>query len=106
MAARQAVQVLHHVNRMRPSDRDQALGAIRSFHTGRGRLPRWREWEQATSVRPCARTIERRWGWRKLLAEAVGAEPDELVLWDEVIDDRAAQAVAALREGRDELRRW
>jgi hypothetical protein len=45
-------------------------------------------------------------GWRRLLAEAVGVEPDELVLWDEVIDERAPKMLAALVEARDELGRW
>jgi hypothetical protein len=92
--------------RMRPATREQALDALRQFHAAHGRLPRYREWERTAPDRPCAKTIERRWGWRKLLAEAVDAEPDELVLWDEVIDERAAKAVAVLREARDELGRW
>jgi hypothetical protein len=91
---------------MRPTDRAQALDALRAFHTAHGRLPRYREWERTAPDRPCAKTIERRWGWRALLAEAVGVEPDELVLWDEVIDERAPKMLAALAEARDELGRW
>jgi hypothetical protein len=91
---------------MRPTDRAQALDALRQFHAEHGRLPRHREWEQAAPDKPCARTIERRWGWRALLAEAVDAEPDELVLWDEVIDERAPKMLAALAEARGELGRW
>jgi hypothetical protein len=45
--------------------RDQALAAVREFPAEHGRLPRWREWEMATASRPCAKTIERRWGWRE-----------------------------------------
>src|SRR5215831_18616921 len=63
----------HHVASMR--SRDQALAAVRAFHAEHGRLPRWREWERATASRPCAKTIDRRWGWRELLAEAVGVRP-------------------------------
>jgi hypothetical protein len=91
---------------MRPSDRDHALDAIRAFHAAHGRLPRYREWERTAPDRPCAKTIERRWGWRVLPAEAVGVEADELVLWDEVIDERASKMLAVLGEARDELGRW
>ena len=91
---------------MRPADRDQALDAVRQFHAEHGRLPRQQEWEHATPDRPCARTIERRWGWRVLLAEAIGVEPDGLELWEGMIDDRARRMLAALIEARDELGRW
>jgi hypothetical protein len=67
---------------MRPAARDQALAALRRFHDEHGRLPRWEEWERATDDRPCARTIERRWGWRELRAEAVGVDPDGLDVWE------------------------
>lgn len=62
---------------MRPAERDQALDAVRRFHAEHGRLPRQQEWERAAADRPCARTIERRWGWRELLAEAVGVSGGE-----------------------------
>jgi hypothetical protein len=55
---------------MQPASREQALDAVRLFHAERGRLRRWREWECATESRPCAKRIERRWGWREVLAEA------------------------------------
>jgi hypothetical protein len=55
---------------MHPASRDQALAAVRAFHVEHGRLARWREWELADESRPCAKTIDRRWGWRELLAEA------------------------------------
>jgi hypothetical protein len=67
---------------MQPADRDQVLDAIRDFHAERGRLPLWSEWEHATPDRPCARTIERRWGWRNVMAEAVGVDADGLELWE------------------------
>lgn len=30
------------------------------------------------SAQPCAKTIERRWGWRELLAEAVSVRPNDI----------------------------
>jgi hypothetical protein len=56
---------------MHPASRDRALAAVRVFHAEHSRLPRRRERERATESRPCAKTIERRWGWRELLAEAL-----------------------------------
>jgi len=43
-------------------DRSTHLLHDAQFHAERGRLRRWREWELATASRPCAKTIERRWG--------------------------------------------
>src|SRR5215472_8665600 len=81
-----------------PASRDQALAAIREFHAEHGRLPRWREWERAAASRPCAKTIERRWGWRQLSAEAVGVRSAEIeVSWVPVLDDRAEAMLVALR---------
>src|SRR5262245_49805319 len=92
---------------MHPASRDQALAAVRAFHAEHGRLPRWREWERATAPRPCAKTIERRWGWRELLAEAIGVRPNDIeVSWVPVLDDRAQAMLAALCAARDELGRW
>jgi hypothetical protein len=92
---------------MHPASRDQALDAVRAFHAEHGRLPRWREWEFATESRPCAKTIECRWGWRELLAEAVGVRPGEIeVSWVPVLDERARVMLARLRAARDELGRW
>jgi hypothetical protein len=80
--------------------RDQALDAVRAFHAEHGRLPRWREWERATASRPCAKTIERRWGWRELLAEAIGTHPNQVdVSWEAVLDERA-EAMLDGAEGR------
>ena len=90
-----------------PASREQALAAVRAFQTEHGRLPRWREWEQASASRPCAKTIERRWGWRELLAEAIGVRPNDVdVSWEGVLDDRAAAMLTELRAARDELGRW
>jgi hypothetical protein len=90
-----------------PASRKRAFAAVRAFHAEHGRLPRWREWERATASRPCAKTIEQRWGWRELLAEAMGVRPAEVdVSWIPVLDDRAEVMLAALRAARDELGRW
>lgn len=52
-------------------------------------------------------TIWRRWGWRELLAEAIGVEPARVdVSWDAILDDRARVMLAALRATRNELGRW
>ncbi len=92
---------------MKPFSREQALEAVRQFHAQHGRLPRWREWERATGMAPCAKTIERRWGWRELLAEAIGVKPNQIdVSWEAVLDDRAQAMLAALKAARDELGRW
>ena len=86
--------------------RDQALDAVREFHAEHGRMPRWREWEQATASRPCAKTIERRWGWRELLAEAIGVRPNDIeVSWVPMLDDRAEAMLVARRAARNELGR-
>jgi hypothetical protein len=99
--------LLHHACSMRPASRDQALAAIRAFHAEHGRLPRRHEWERATASRPCAKTIERRWGWRELLAEAIGVRPNDVeVSWVAVLDDRAERMLTVLRAARDELGRW
>jgi Homing endonuclease associated repeat len=90
-----------------PASREQALDAVRAFHAEHGRLPRWREWERATASRPCAKTIERRWGWREMLAEALGVQPNDVdVSYEAVYDDRAQAMLAGLRAARDELGRW
>jgi hypothetical protein len=91
---------------VRPAARDQVLDLICAFHAEHGRLPRWLEWEHAAEDRPCARTIERRWGWRNVMAEAVGVEVDGLELWEGMVDERARRMLSALAEARDELGRW
>jgi hypothetical protein len=92
---------------MHRASREQALAAVRAFHAEHCRLPRWREWERASASRPCARTIEWRWGWRELLADALGVRPSAvLVAWDVVPDDRVQAMVTGLRAARDQLRHW
>jgi hypothetical protein len=63
---------------MRPALRDQVLAIVRAFYDRHGRLPFKHEWEHADGERPARRTIERRWGWEELLAEAVEIQPDEV----------------------------
>jgi DMSO/TMAO reductase YedYZ molybdopterin-dependent catalytic subunit len=88
--------LLHHDDPMHPASRDQALDAVRVFHAEHGRLPRWHEWERATASRPCAKTIERWWGWRELLAEAIGTQPNQVdVSWGTLLDGRDRDARAA-----------
>jgi Homing endonuclease associated repeat len=49
----------------------------------------------------------RRWGWRELLAEAIGVQPDDVdVSGEAVLDERAEAMLAGLRAARDELGRW
>jgi len=92
---------------MRPASREQTVTAVREFYAEIGRLPFKREWERAASARPCARTIERRWGWRVLLAEAIGVEPGQVDgAWDALVGERSHTMLAVLRAARDELGRW
>src|SRR5215471_12862598 len=91
---------------MHPASREQALDAIRQFHAEHGRLPRRHEWEAATPTRPYARTIERRWGWRELLA-AVGTRPNAHfgeLSWEAVLDDCARALPASRSAGRVDRR--
>src|SRR5262245_48305520 len=53
------------------------------------------------------KAIERRWGWRDLLADAIGGQTNQAgSSWEAVLDDRAQIMLAALRAARDELGRW
>jgi hypothetical protein len=46
-------------------------------------------------------------GWRELLAEAVGTQPNQVeVSWVPVLDDRTQAMLTALRAAQDELGRW
>jgi hypothetical protein len=51
---------------------EEAAKAVRAWFEESGRLPTWTEWEKASDGRPSARTIQRRWGWHELLADAIG----------------------------------
>jgi hypothetical protein len=92
---------------VRPASRDQTVAAVREFYAQHGRLPFKHEWERATASRPCARTIERRWGWRSLLAQAIGVDPHRVeASWDALVAERSQAMLAVLRAARDELGRW
>jgi hypothetical protein len=92
---------------VRRASRDRAVAAVREFHAEHGRLPLRHEWERATAERPCARTIDRRWGWWALLAEAAGTDPGEVgASWGAVATERSRAMLAVLRAARDELGRW
>lgn len=52
--------------------RAQVVERLRSWQQDRGRLPFWDEWDRTAPDRPTAKTIERRWGWSELRAEAAG----------------------------------
>jgi hypothetical protein len=96
----------HHVG-VRAAERDEAVKAVRDFYSEHGRLPFKFEWERATATRPARRTIERRWGWRALLAEAVNVRPDEIDLgWDVKVDVRYRLLLGQLLAAWLELGRW
>ena len=83
---------------------DERDGQVHAFQ---GWLPRRHEWERATGIRPCARTIDWRWGWRELLAEAIGVTPNQSTprgrrSWT----SEPLAMLAALNAARDELGRW
>ena len=59
----------------RACDRDQVLSALRRWHRQHGYVPTQREWdESAGGSRPWSRTIQRRWGWHAVWAEALGVD--------------------------------
>src|SRR2546423_4080924 len=89
---------------MRPADYEDAVEAVREWHAMHGRLPRRPEWEKAERGRPTTRTIDRRWGWDKLMAEASGRPPAQLR--EAAFRERRRQLLLTLRVARDELGRW
>jgi hypothetical protein len=90
---------------MRFASRDQVVALVREFYDRHGRLPFKQEWEHADGERPTRRTIERRWGWEELLADAVDIEPDEV---EDAFksEDRYVAMKRALRLARQGLGRW
>ncbi|MBO0728380.1 MAG: methyltransferase domain-containing protein [Acidimicrobiaceae bacterium] len=93
--------------------REQAIGAIRAWILEHGRPPRWPEWERAKAS-PSAKTIQRRWGWHKLLSEVV-AGPDlrgrPSAYWSSRQRPRLrgysdSEIIDSLRAAHDELGRW
>jgi hypothetical protein len=98
--------VAHHGDRMRPPPATRPSPPS-GYVPRRAWPPRWREWERATASRPSAKTIERRWGWRELLAEAIGTQANQVdVSWETLLDARVQAMLAALASVRDELGRW
>jgi hypothetical protein len=53
--------------------------AMRTLVAEYGRLRARREWESAAPGRPSTRTIDRRWGWQELIAEASGRSLDQVL---------------------------
>jgi hypothetical protein len=89
---------------MRRADQEQAIEAVREWYAKQGRLPRRSEWERAARGRPTTRTIDRRWGWDKLMAKASGRQPAQLRQAE--LKERRRQLLLRLRAARDELGRW
>jgi hypothetical protein len=59
----------------RACDRDQVLAALSQWHRQHGCVPTQHEWdESAGGSRPWSRTIQRRWGWHAVWAEALGLD--------------------------------
>nr|MDQ6900365.1 hypothetical protein [Candidatus Dormibacteraeota bacterium] len=89
---------------MRPADQEQAIEAVREWYAKHGRLPRRQEWEKAARGRPTTRTIDRRWGWDRLMTKASGRRPARL--WQAELGERRRQLLLGLRAASDELGRW
>jgi hypothetical protein len=81
---------------------DRRLRELADDFAEHGRPPRWREWEHGHPGR-AQRRSSGRWGWRELLAEAIGVRPKDInVSWEAVLDDRARATLGALRAVRAE----
>jgi hypothetical protein len=89
---------------MHPADRDRTVAAMRTWAAEHGRLPTRHGWEGDAPGRPSTRTIDRRWGWQKLLEEATGHRPD--LIAEEELEARRRQMLLTLRAACDELGRW
>ncbi len=89
---------------MRRADYEEAIEAVREWYAKHGQLPRRPEWERAERGRPTTRTINRRWGWDRLMAEASGRRPAQLRQAE--FRERRRQLLLRLRAARDELGRW
>jgi hypothetical protein len=58
-----------------PHDRDEVVTAIRRWYARHGRPPSQKDWDGwMPEALPSTRTIRRRFGWRSVLHEALGAE--------------------------------
>jgi hypothetical protein len=89
---------------MRRADYEEAIEAVREWYAKHGRMPRRPEWERAARGRPTTRTIDRRWGWDRLMAKASGRSPAQLRQAE--FNERRRQLLTRLRAARDELGRW
>jgi Homing endonuclease associated repeat len=89
---------------VRPADQEQAIEAVREWYAKHSRLPRRQEWERAARGRPTTRTIDRRWGWDKLMAKASGQRPAQLRHAE--LNERRRELLLRLRAARDELGHW
>lgn len=89
---------------MRAADRAATVRAMQAWVAEYGRLPTRREWEAAAPGRPSTRTVDRRWGWQELIAEASGRRLDQVL--SERREARRRQLLLALRAARAELGRW
>ena len=89
---------------MRTAEYEQAIEAVREWYGQRGRLPKRPGWEKAARGRRTTRTIDRRWGWDRLMAEASGRRPAQLR--EAEFRERRRQLLLKLRAARDELGRW
>jgi hypothetical protein len=90
---------------MQAADYEQALDAVREWYATHGRLPRPRDWEKAARGRPTTRTIRRRrWRWDRLMLEATGQDPGDVV--EQEMRACRRQLLLTLRAARDQLGRW
>jgi hypothetical protein len=64
---------------VRAADRAATLAAMQAWVAEYDHLPTRREWEVATPGRPSTRTIDRRWGWQELIAEASSRRLDAVL---------------------------
>jgi formylglycine-generating enzyme required for sulfatase activity len=89
---------------VRRADQEQAIEAVLEWYAKHGRLPSRPEWEKAARGRPTTTTIERRWGWERLMAKAFGRRPAQLR--QAALRERRRQLLLGLCAARDELGHW
>lgn len=89
---------------MRAADRNITLAALRDWARQHGRYPTQREWARTAPGRPSARTIDRRWGWQRMLAEVSGLGPDHARTLK--TEHRRQKMLMALGAAYIELGRW
>ena len=89
---------------MRPADRNITLAALRDWARQHRRYPTQPEWDRTAPGRPSARTIDRRWGWQRMLAEGGGLGPDHARTLK--TEHRRQKMLMALGAAYIELGRW